>query len=93
MTISRREFLGAGAAAAATVTLTRPLSAATFMRVVEREPPSASAVAGRPVVVASANGIRGVAKAYDLITRDNADTSRGTDTLIEEMQRKSGVPK
>jgi N4-(beta-N-acetylglucosaminyl)-L-asparaginase len=74
MTISRREFLGAGAAAAATVTLSRPLSAATFVRVAERQPASAPAFAGRPVVVASANGIRGVAKAYDLITRENADT-------------------
>src|SRR6476661_1289829 len=63
MTISRREFLGAGAAAAAGLTLTRSLSAST--------PP---ALAARPVVVASANGIRGVAKAYDMITKQNADT-------------------
>ena len=28
----------------------------------------------KPVVVASANGIRGVARAYDMITRQNADT-------------------
>jgi len=63
MTISRREFLGAGAAAAAGLTLTRSLSAS---------PPPASAA--RPVVVASANGIRGVAKAYDMITKQNADT-------------------
>src|SRR6185369_3888149 len=62
MTISRREFLGAGAAAAAGLTLTRSLSAS---------PP---ALAARPVVVASANGIRGVARAYDMITKQNADT-------------------
>ena len=31
-------------------------------------------LATRPVVVASANGIRGVARAYDMITRQNADT-------------------
>src|SRR5205085_5047969 len=30
--------------------------------------------ATRPVVVASANGIRGVARAYDMITHQNADT-------------------
>ena len=30
--------------------------------------------AGPPVVIASANGIRGVARAYELITRQNADT-------------------
>src|SRR4026207_191779 len=64
MPISRREFLGAGAAAAASLTLTRQLSASTA-------PPH---LAGKPVVVASANGIRGVARAYDMITRQNADT-------------------
>src|SRR6266496_1938130 len=74
MTISRREFLGAGAAAAATVTLSRPLFATTFIRVADRQPATAPIFAGRPVVGASANGIRGVAKAYDLITRDKADT-------------------
>src|SRR6476659_2154753 len=63
MTISRREFLGAGAAAAAGLTLTRSLSATP-----------APASAARPVVVASANGMRGVAKAYDMITKQNADT-------------------
>jgi N4-(beta-N-acetylglucosaminyl)-L-asparaginase len=30
--------------------------------------------AGRPAVISSANGIRGVARAYDMITRQNADT-------------------
>jgi len=74
MTISRREFVGAGAAAAASVTLSRPLSASTFVSVVERQPRASAAFAGRPVVVASANGIRGVARAYDMITRNNADT-------------------
>jgi N4-(beta-N-acetylglucosaminyl)-L-asparaginase len=29
---------------------------------------------GRPVVIASANGIRGVARAHDMITRQNSDT-------------------
>ena len=58
MTISRREFLGAGAAAAAGLKLRLPLSA----------------TAAKPVVISSANGIRGVAKAYDLITRESADT-------------------
>ncbi|MDP9176867.1 MAG: N(4)-(beta-N-acetylglucosaminyl)-L-asparaginase [Gemmatimonadota bacterium] len=74
MTISRREFLGAGAAAAASMTLSRPLSASTFVSVTERQPPVPAAFAGRPVVIASANGIRGVARAYDMITRNNADT-------------------
>lgn len=74
MTITRREFLGAGAAAAASVTLSKPLSASTFISVVERHAPPWAASAGRPVVIASANGMRGVAKAYDMITRSNADT-------------------
>jgi N4-(beta-N-acetylglucosaminyl)-L-asparaginase len=42
--------------------------------VIERKPAAAATFAGRPVVIASANGIRGVAKAYDMITRENADT-------------------
>jgi len=74
MTISRREFLGAGAAAAASVTLSRPLSAAGLVSVVERQPSTSPVFRGRPTVISSANGIRGVAKAYDMITRENADT-------------------
>ena len=35
---------------------------------------AASGFAGAPVVIASANGIRGVARAYELITRENKDT-------------------
>lgn len=58
MTISRREFLSAGAAAAAGLKLGLPISP----------------IAAKPVVISSANGIRGVAKAYDLITRENTDT-------------------
>src|SRR3954468_5427637 len=64
MPISRRAFIGAGAAAAASLTLDRAARADVFRS------PSAT----RPVVIASANGIRGVAKAYDMITRQNADT-------------------
>ena len=36
--------------------------------------PGRSPLAARPVVIASANGIRGVARAYEMITRQNADT-------------------
>ncbi|HLE56202.1 MAG TPA: N(4)-(beta-N-acetylglucosaminyl)-L-asparaginase [Rhodothermia bacterium] len=75
MKVSRREFLGAGAAAAASVTLSRPLSGSTLVSITERHPPpAAGGFVSRPAVVASANGIRGVAKAYDMITRENADT-------------------
>jgi N4-(beta-N-acetylglucosaminyl)-L-asparaginase len=65
MQISRRKFIGAGAAAAASLTLDRTARADIL-----RE----ASVAGRPVVIASANGIRGVARAYDMIARQNADT-------------------
>ena len=70
MEISRRKFIGVGAAAAASLTLDRTaradaLSGGTL---------APAQLAGRPVVVASANGIRGVARAYDMITRQNADT-------------------
>ena len=60
MTISRREFLGA--ASVASLSLKQSLTSIT------RE------TADRPVVIASANGIRGVAKAYEMITKQNADT-------------------
>ena len=70
MTLSRRQFIGVGAAAAAGLTLDREARA----ELLERAPESTTGFAGRPVVIASANGIRGVARAYDMITRQNADT-------------------
>src|SRR5215208_1025522 len=75
MPLSRRDFLGAGAAAAAglVVTGTADAAAPVISSVVERTPPLPSA-AGRPVAIASANGIRGVKKAYDMMVA-------GTDPL------------
>src|SRR3979490_931999 len=67
MEISRRKFIGVGAAAAASLTLDRTARADILSG-------NAAPSAPRPVVVASANGIRGVARAYDMITRQNADT-------------------
>ncbi|MGZ3331056.1 MAG: N(4)-(beta-N-acetylglucosaminyl)-L-asparaginase [Gemmatimonadaceae bacterium] len=73
MSITRRKFIGAGAAAAAALTFDRSAKAATPMiSVLDRS--KALEPAFKPVVVASANGIRGVARAYDMITRQNADT-------------------
>ena len=74
MPLSRRDFLGAGAAAAAGLTLTRPLDAAAPAMDALAARTTAGA-ATRPVVVASANGIRGVAKAYEMIVagRDPLD--------------------
>ena len=73
MEISRRKFLGTSAAAAAALTLDRSANAATpRISVVDRA--KSLRPVFRPVIVASANGIRGVARAYDMITRQNADT-------------------
>ena len=70
MSISRRHFVGIGAAAAAGLTLEREARA----EVVERSSDRVAGLAGPPVVISSANGIRGVARAYEMITRQNADT-------------------
>ncbi|MFL5467778.1 MAG: N(4)-(beta-N-acetylglucosaminyl)-L-asparaginase, partial [Gemmatimonadaceae bacterium] len=70
--ISRREFVGVGVAAAAGVTLNTKARADIVEAVSAGS--SAGNLAGRPVVVSSANGIRGVARAYDMIARQNADT-------------------
>src|ERR1700687_2376968 len=70
MEISRRKFIGVGAAAAASLTLDRTARA----DILSGSASSAAPASARPVVIASANGIRGVARAYDMITRQNADT-------------------
>jgi N4-(beta-N-acetylglucosaminyl)-L-asparaginase len=66
MPTSRRDFLSTGAAAAAGLVL--PGVEPAFARVVERASPGrAGPSAGRPVVVASDNAIRGVKVAYDML--------------------------
>lgn len=70
MSVSRRDFLTHAVGAAASLTLTERLHAATLARPVL----PAGTGASRPCVVASANGLRGVQRAYDLIVR-------GQDTL------------
>src|SRR5689334_262786 len=65
LSISRRQFVGLSAAAAAGLTLDREARAEAL---------ESASFAGPPIVISSANGIRGVAKAYDMITRQNADT-------------------
>jgi N4-(beta-N-acetylglucosaminyl)-L-asparaginase len=72
MPISRRTFVGAGAAAAASLTLNRAARAEVLRASVAER--GEAQVATRPVVIASGNGIRGVARAYDMIARQNADT-------------------
>jgi N4-(beta-N-acetylglucosaminyl)-L-asparaginase len=68
LSISRRHFVGLTAATAAGLTLDRRALAETG------DIDIAGGFAAPPIVVSSANGIRGVAKAYDMITRQNADT-------------------
>ena len=72
MPISRRTFLGAGAVAAASLTLDRAARADVLRASVSELAMPQSAT--RPAVIASGNGIRGVARAYDMIARQNADT-------------------
>ena len=71
MPISRRDFLSAGAAATAGAVLATP-AAASVVTVAERAapptPPGAAPLA-RPAVVASDNGLRGVARAYEMLQR------------------------
>ncbi|HVS61274.1 MAG TPA: N(4)-(beta-N-acetylglucosaminyl)-L-asparaginase [Gemmatimonadaceae bacterium] len=73
MEISRRKFIGVGAAAAASLTLERT-ARADILRESSGSALGAGQLAARPVVISSANGIRGVARAYDMIARQNADT-------------------
>ena len=72
MSISRRHFVGVGAAAAAGLTLNREARAEIMDAAGAAS--TADGFAGPPVVISSANGIRGVARAYEMITRQNADT-------------------
>jgi N4-(beta-N-acetylglucosaminyl)-L-asparaginase len=72
VSISRRDFLGAGASVAAGLTLSRPASASPIHSIFDRA--ASLAPAGRPTVVSSANGIRGVARAYEML-------GKGADTL------------
>jgi len=68
MSVTRRDFLAAGATAAAGVALGTPLGA---------QPATSGPTGGafaRPVVIASDNGIRGVKRAYDMIVS-------GSDTI------------
>ena len=74
MSVSRRDFLAAGATAAAGVALGNPLLGKS-PGITDRASSVASAAGAfaRPVVIASDNGIRGVKKAYDMIVA-GADT-------------------
>ena len=68
MSTSRRDFLSASAAAAAGLVL--PGAQPALARAAERTTPGAAGLfAGRPVVVASDNALRGVKVAYDMLVQ------------------------
>jgi N4-(beta-N-acetylglucosaminyl)-L-asparaginase len=73
MSISRRDFLGASAITAAGLVLPRRADATPVIRVLERSDMLRASAAGRPAVISSANGLRGVKVAYDLMTQRGAD--------------------
>lgn len=60
--VSRRRFLGTGAAAAAGLSLGRIES-------IEARPVPSLGAASRPAVIASENGLRGVGRAYEMMTQ------------------------
>ena len=67
MSISRREFLGAGAVTAAGLVLPRRGDAGSSALATDVITGAHQAVASRPAVMGSANGIRGVKIAYDMM--------------------------
>ncbi len=74
MTVSRRDFIGAGAAAAAGLALPNVASAMPHLVVRERSEPIAPAFAGRPVIISAANGYdhdqsgkQGIKVAWDMM--------------------------
>ncbi len=68
MPISRRSFMTTSAATAASLALGKRLHAETVEELLATMPASRLSLASRPIIVSSANGIRGVKKAYDMIT-------------------------
>jgi N4-(beta-N-acetylglucosaminyl)-L-asparaginase len=75
MTVSRRDFLGAGAAAAAGLAVPNIAEAMPRIVVRDRSAPAAEAFAGRPVIISAANGFdkdpsgkQGIKVAYDMMT-------------------------
>jgi N4-(beta-N-acetylglucosaminyl)-L-asparaginase len=75
MTVSRRDFLGAGAAAAAGLALPNLAEAMPRIVVRDRSAPASEAFAGRPVIISAANGFdkdpggkQGIKVAYDMMT-------------------------
>jgi N4-(beta-N-acetylglucosaminyl)-L-asparaginase len=77
MSVSRRDFLGAGAAAAAGLALPKFASAMPVITVRDRAELAPTAFAGRPIVISASNGYRskgpngktGIEIAYEMLTK------------------------
>ena len=76
MSVSRRDFLGAGAAAAAGLALPNLANAMPVITVRDRSELIPKAFAGRPVIISAANGYdtdqdgkQGIKVAYDMLTK------------------------
>jgi len=74
MTVSRRDFLGAGAAAAAGLALPNIAEAMPHILVNDRWAPAPTSLAGRPVIISAANGFdkdpsgkQGIKVAWDMM--------------------------
>lgn len=74
MSVSRREFVERSVAGVAAISLGRTPGHAEPATEARLLPGAPRRLVSRPAVIASANGIRGVAKAYQMIARDDADT-------------------
>ena len=94
MSVSRRDFLGAGAAAAAGLALPKVSNAMPVIAVRDRAEliPSAKAFAGRPVIISASNGFRskdngvpGIQKAYNMMVggADPLDSIVAGVTVVE----------
>ncbi len=76
MSVSRRDFLGAGAAAAAGLAMPRLANAMPAITVRDRAERIAGTLAGRPVIISAANGYnrdgagkRGIEVAWDMMSK------------------------
>jgi len=76
MSVSRRDFLGAGAAAAAGLALPNLAHAMPVITVRDRSELASQTFAGRPVIISAANGIdtdqdgkQGIKVAYDMLSK------------------------
>src|SRR3954469_15372093 len=91
MSLSRRDFLGAGAAAAAGLALPNVADALPRISVRDRAEDALQPAAGRPVIISATNGYnrdpsgkRGIEVAWDIL-------SKGGDPLVPRGSRGPGV--